>query len=140
MTRQDLLNKKAELENKLMLTELDCFGLSKYDIQNNKGVYQTTKFDGFIMSDTMRLALSDEATIEAFKEANNSRFNQERGVFIVTVGDQQTPYYDFATMLNRFRDPIYKDKVYSNVSLLNQFIAFTKAKNNDESSFGSSTI
>ena len=102
-----LLEKKGE--------KVDPYGLVKKTMNSEEEIQQTP-YDSFLFEDSLRMNNSDD--IQQIKEKFSSRYNPNTGLYDVTVGDTNTEYYYYATMLNRMTNPVYSQKVYRCATLI----------------------
>ena len=100
-----LLEKKSE--------KVDPYGLVKRTMSLEED--QLTPYDSFLFEDSLRISSDSFSKI---KEKFSSRFNPSTGLYDVTVGDTNTEYYYYATMLNRMTNHVYSMKVHRCATLL----------------------
>ena len=124
MTRQEMIKKLEELRT----TEVDCYGLNKVDRSSKEEISQITEFDSFLFQDTLQLIGLSQEQIAQFRTSAETagKFNSETQLYIVTISDLGTRYYDYATMLNRLTNQIYAGKVNKTKELLRQFAGSIK--------------
>lgn len=110
--REILAERKSE--------QINPFGFTQKSLTSGEQ-NQVTPFDGFLLEDCLRLGSANNS-IDELKTKMAPRLNKENGLYEVTVGDNGSEYYYFATMFNRMTDATYSKKVYRSLGLLNEII------------------
>lgn len=84
-----------------------------------------TPYDSFYLEDSLRIIQANDA-LDEIKKSMQLRLDKETGLYIVTVGDTNSEYYNFATMFNRMTNSVYSERVWRSVTLLNQIMKNVK--------------
>lgn len=102
--------------------KVDPYGLTTKTMDGTEiNLSETTPFDSFLLTDSLRL-IKYISKVDEFKSQNANRKNSETGLYEVTVGDNNTEYYEIATMLNRMTNVAYAKKLSINATLIKDIL------------------
>lgn len=118
-------NNLKSLLNEKKSKEIDAFGLTYQKLNSDEIVDTKTPYDSFVLEDSLRI-IASYSSLEEIKNKMKYKLDEETGLYVITIGDVNSEYYRFATMLNRMTDEVYSKKVWRSVTLMRNILGDIK--------------